>query len=62
MQHTLVSLFDVSDIGEPLATELDSSEEDSKMKQMKEEQLALQKRIAAKEVALFQSYTKFWLI
>ena len=58
MQHTLVSLFGVSDIGEPLATELDSSEEDSKMKQMKEEQLALQKRIAAKEVALFQSYAK----
>ena len=59
MQCTLVSLFSVFDIAEPLATELDSSEEDSKLKQMKEEQLALEKGTAVKEVALFQSYAKF---
>ena len=60
-QHTPVSLFRVLDIAEPLATELDSSDKDSELKQIRAEQLALQKKIAAKEVSSFQSYANIAL-
>ena len=57
----LCHFFGVSDIAEPLATELDSSDKDSGLKQMRAEQLVLQKKIAAKEVSSFQSYANIAL-